>query len=458
MNTLVRNFLAADRFAVVGASKNPSKFGNKVLQCYLWREKAVVPVNPREDEIEGQKCAKSLTDLQEPHEEVSVSVVTPPAITLGVVEEAGRLGIKRLWLQPGSENEEVLSRAQELGLSIIHGEPCVLVELGYYAPDLVAGRRSSPKIPPQRDFSQALLGGDDTSGGSSALRQQEKQEKRQQVFSFDAPDGPSAPGVGHGHDHHEQQQLKQRERRPSCEESDDPEYSCLVPRPPGSFADELRVYFSLTEGTSEGGHNKQHQQQSLSVKVVVPAVTWKGQGGGGRGEARWASLGFSPNGKMAGPSEAVVGFAGTGAAERDDQGVFRYRMDGYSIAAVSRLPDRHQVLTEQAVETTAEGSLVVRFKRPLVEGTSRDEDVCACEAVAAEEREARGAAATTATDAGDVASAEMNVCLAALDARLEWLNPRDNGMVLLWAYGRGAWPSYHDATGAFVLPRLTPEG
>lgn len=58
----------------------------------------------------------------------------PSAVTLGVVEEAGKLGVTRLWLQPGSESAEVLSRAEELGLEIIHGEPCVLVELGYYAP------------------------------------------------------------------------------------------------------------------------------------------------------------------------------------------------------------------------------------------------------------------------------------------------------------------------------------
>lgn len=56
------------------------------------------------------------------------------AITLGVIEEAKRLGVTRLWLQPGSENDEVLSRAAELDLQLIHGEPCVLVELGYYAP------------------------------------------------------------------------------------------------------------------------------------------------------------------------------------------------------------------------------------------------------------------------------------------------------------------------------------
>lgn len=57
------------------------------------------------------------------------------AVTLNVVEEAGRLGVTRIWLQPGSESDEVLARAEELGLQLIHGEPCVLVELGYYAPD-----------------------------------------------------------------------------------------------------------------------------------------------------------------------------------------------------------------------------------------------------------------------------------------------------------------------------------
>lgn len=133
MNALVSTFLAADRFAVVGASANPTKFGNKVLRTYLWKEKAVTPINPREEEIEGQKCVKSLSELVQP-QDVAVSVVTPPGITLGVLQEAKTLGVTRLWLQPGSENAEVLSRATDLGLQIIHGEPCVLVELGYYAP------------------------------------------------------------------------------------------------------------------------------------------------------------------------------------------------------------------------------------------------------------------------------------------------------------------------------------
>ena len=94
-------------------------------------------------------------------------------------------------------------------------------------------------------------------------------------------------GFGHGH---------QRHRRPSCEPSGDPEYPCRISRPPNAFDGEIALYFSGDE-------------DNLSVKIVVPGVTQRGSAGGGAG---WAALGFSPNGKMAGPSEADVGFLGAG--------------------------------------------------------------------------------------------------------------------------------------------------
>lgn len=137
-------------------------------------------------------------------------------------------------------------------------------------------------------------------------------------------------------------------------------------------------------------------------------------------------------------------------------------MDGYSTASVTRLPDRHQILTDQTVETTADGSLVVRFTRPLLEAPPTDQDPCAGGTVATEEGEGRegGGGGTAATGAGAAGAAgtEEAVCSAAVRMDMEWFDARDEGVVLLWAYGRGAWPSYHDATGAFVLPRLTPAG
>lgn len=105
-------------------------------------------------------------------------------------------------------------------------------------------------------------------------------------------------------------------REPPCEMSDDPDYSCLVSRPPGAFDDEFRIYLSSSRSGQEA--DEESGQQLLNVKVVVPGVI-KG-GGGGRGRnGVWASLGFSPNGRMAGPSEAVVGVVG---AAENGQGKF----------------------------------------------------------------------------------------------------------------------------------------
>lgn len=133
-------------------------------------------------------------------------------------------------------------------------------------------------------------------------------------------------------------------------------------------------------------------------------------------------------------------------------------MDGYSAASVTPLPDRHQTLMDQAVEMAADGSLVVRFKRPLLETfSSRGRDDCELAAVGDGDGGGPGAAAATAAVAEIEAAAV--VCSAGADqGGMEWLDPREEGVVLLWAYGRGAWPSYHDATGAFVLPRLIFEG
>jgi len=131
---LVASFWAAPAgFAVVGASTSRAKFGNKLLRCYMQNGKAVIPVHPAAGsaEIEGLACVASLKELPGGAERYGVSVVTPPAATLGVLREAASLGVGRLWLQPGSESAEVLRLAEELGLALLHSGPCVLAELGF---------------------------------------------------------------------------------------------------------------------------------------------------------------------------------------------------------------------------------------------------------------------------------------------------------------------------------------
>ena len=125
----VRDFLASSLFAVVGASNDREKYGNKVLRSYVQAGRKVVPVHPKEATVEGLPAFRSLSDVPERPE--AVSVITPPAVTEKVVEEAGRLGIRHVWMQPGAESETAVRRARELGMNVIAGGPCVLVVLGF---------------------------------------------------------------------------------------------------------------------------------------------------------------------------------------------------------------------------------------------------------------------------------------------------------------------------------------
>jgi predicted CoA-binding protein len=129
MSDPIRAFLAEGPWAVVGASTDRSKYGNKVLRCYLQHGLAVTPVHPRELEIEGARCAKSIAEL--PAGVRGLSIITPPPVTEKVVEEAAAAGIRRLWMQPGAESDKALERARELGLEVIARGPCLLVVLGY---------------------------------------------------------------------------------------------------------------------------------------------------------------------------------------------------------------------------------------------------------------------------------------------------------------------------------------
>ena len=129
MRRRVEGFLSAGPYAVVGASTNRAKYGNKVLRCYLQHGLRVYPLNPREKKIEGLACVKDLAALPEPVR--GLSIITPPQVTEKIVEEAATAGIRRLWMQPGAESPAALRRAEELGLSVIAGGPCLLVSLGY---------------------------------------------------------------------------------------------------------------------------------------------------------------------------------------------------------------------------------------------------------------------------------------------------------------------------------------
>ena len=129
IQSTIDRFLKGSSFAVVGASRDRSKYGNKVLRAYLQKGMTVFPVNPTAGEVEGLKAYPNLTSL--PQTVDGISIVTPPHVTEEAVEEACRLGIKHIWMQPGAESKTAIDRAKACGAEVIAEGPCVLVMLGY---------------------------------------------------------------------------------------------------------------------------------------------------------------------------------------------------------------------------------------------------------------------------------------------------------------------------------------
>lgn len=130
MTPAIETFFQSPVFAVIGASEDRSKFGNKVLRCYLANKKTVIPVNPKAASIEGIPCVASVTDL--PDTVKSISVITPPTITEQVVAAAIAKGITSIWMQPGAESPAAIERCKASGINLIADHTCILVVLGFH--------------------------------------------------------------------------------------------------------------------------------------------------------------------------------------------------------------------------------------------------------------------------------------------------------------------------------------
>lgn len=125
----IARFLMSPAFGVVGASTRRHKYGNKVLRCYQQAGRRVVPVNPREAEVEGIVCVPSVLEL--PDDVKSLSVITPPAVTERIVGQAIAKGIEHIWMQPGAESERAVAACMAAGIDVIADGSCVLVVMGY---------------------------------------------------------------------------------------------------------------------------------------------------------------------------------------------------------------------------------------------------------------------------------------------------------------------------------------
>lgn len=112
-------------WAVVGASDNPERFGSKIYKKLKSKGYKVYPVNPNYQTIDGDRCYDSLSSLPEVPD--VVDMVVNPKHGTGVIEEAAKLGIQNIWLQPGSYNDQIMDLIREKGLTAVQG--CVLLAL-----------------------------------------------------------------------------------------------------------------------------------------------------------------------------------------------------------------------------------------------------------------------------------------------------------------------------------------
>jgi predicted CoA-binding protein len=103
--------------AVIGASADRSKFGNKAVRAFANQGYAVVPIHPKEEQIEGFTAYKSVLDVPGPIDMATMYLA--PAIGMRVIEEVARKGIPEVWLNPGADSPELADRSRALGLKTV---------------------------------------------------------------------------------------------------------------------------------------------------------------------------------------------------------------------------------------------------------------------------------------------------------------------------------------------------
>jgi predicted CoA-binding protein len=103
--------------AVIGASSNRAKFGNRALRAFERQGYKVLAINPNEAEVEGHKTYKSVLDVDGPIDMATVYV--PGHIGVAIMDDLAKKGVPEIWINPGADEDAVLERAKALGLKVI---------------------------------------------------------------------------------------------------------------------------------------------------------------------------------------------------------------------------------------------------------------------------------------------------------------------------------------------------
>lgn len=123
---LISEILSKRVFAVVGASRDPEKFGNRVFHVLKRHGYTVYAVNPNADSIDGESVYPTLDNVPE-QIDCAVTVVQPE-VTFEIVRRAAQLHIPYVWMQPGSESEAAINESLAVGVQSVHSGACIMVE------------------------------------------------------------------------------------------------------------------------------------------------------------------------------------------------------------------------------------------------------------------------------------------------------------------------------------------
>lgn len=124
---LMKEMLGKKKWAVVGATPNEEKTGNRIVKRLLIHDYEVYPINPNYDEIEGMKSYKDIDSLPEVPD--CIDFVVPPAVTMKSIEQLDPKKIQYLWFQPGSYEDETVKYAEKKGFKVVHEGACVMMAL-----------------------------------------------------------------------------------------------------------------------------------------------------------------------------------------------------------------------------------------------------------------------------------------------------------------------------------------
>lgn len=112
--------------AIIGASSNRGKYGNKALRAFERQGFKVLAINPNEEEVEGYRTYASVLDVPEPIDMATFYV--PGDVGIRVMEDVAKKGIGEVWLNPGADDPEVIERARALGITPVIA--CSIIGIG----------------------------------------------------------------------------------------------------------------------------------------------------------------------------------------------------------------------------------------------------------------------------------------------------------------------------------------